>query len=124
MESTRLQCGGCEQGLVFGFQLELEGGDSGEKQHQLFHADGTEMCAVPEPAATAPGVLWPQLQGVPYVPGRVGAVTPTLRTYVDPPEERDRPPMMGVLLLFVALVALVVTCGAFVYAWFPWGTLR
>lgn len=129
VESTRIECGGCDQSLAFGFQLNLEGpstvGNPGQSWNapDLYHADGTEVCSVPEPKWDPYSVIWPQLEGVPYVPGRVGAVTPSLRTYVDPPEERDRPPVIGVLLLILALAGLLSLWGLCMYAWFPWEIL-
>lgn len=113
-EASRLECG-CGNDLLFGFQLERPDREPGK----LYHADGTEICAAAEPEATDPGKLWPQFDHVPYIPSRVGAVSRTLRTYVDPPEERDRPPVLGVAVLFAFLASIMALCGLAVYVWWP-----
>lgn len=115
-EASTLECG-CGKGLLFGFQLESIAGRV--EPGRLFHSDGTLMCSMPEPEATAPAAIWTQYPGVPYVSGRVGAISPALRTYVDPPEERDRPPVLGVAVLLAFLVSLVVLCGLGVSIWWP-----
>lgn len=115
-DPSRLECG-CGKELLFGFQLAdvgMKSPDGTFSEAKLFHSDGTAMCSVPEPK-----VLPRAYAGTIYVPGRVGAVSPALRTYVDPPEERerDRPPFTGVVILIAFLSSVVALCGLAFYVW-------
>lgn len=121
LETDGLPCPFCGQ------QTEFKESSTGE----LVHVDGSELCVTPEPEHTAPSALWPPAKvrppvsaGVPPLNGTPEDTRRALaewrhRSAVDPEERRT--PVMGVAILFAAIMLVIIGCGWIVVANWPEG---